>query len=101
MVTQYYANQPMGPVIKGLFDLASYNACPNTVRKLRAQAAAERYDPKSLFNNVEIIASKRIGRETVPYVGNIYKYYQAYKMVTEKDAQRQAARQNSASRENK
>ena len=48
MVTQYYANQPMGPVTKGLFALASYNACPNTVRKLRAQAAAERYDPKSL-----------------------------------------------------
>jgi len=57
--------------------------------------------PNRWFNNVEIIASKRIGRETVPYVGNIYKYYQAYKMVTEKDAQRQAARQNSASRENK
>ena len=27
------------------------------------------------FNNVEEVAAKRIGRETVQYVSNIYKYY--------------------------
>ena len=70
----------------------------NMVRKLRAQAADEGYDLNRWFNNVEIIASKRIGNETVQYVGNIYKYYLAYKMVTEKDARRLAARQNSANR---
>ena len=28
----------------------------------------------------------KIGRETVQYVSNIYKYYLAYKMVTERQA---------------
>jgi membrane-bound lytic murein transglycosylase MltF len=98
MVDQYYANEPMGPVTKGIFALASYNAGPNMIHKLRTEAAQEGYDPNRWFNNVEIIASKRLGRETVQYVGNIYKYYLAYKLVTDKDARRQAARQNTASR---
>jgi hypothetical protein len=29
---------------------------------------------------VEEVAAKRIGRETVQYVSNIYKYYIAYKL---------------------
>jgi len=33
------------------------------------------------FNNVEIVAAKSIGRETVQYVRNIYKYYISYQMV--------------------
>ena len=35
------------------------------------------------FGNVEQIASERIGRETVTYVSNIYKYYVAYRLVVE------------------
>jgi len=101
MIDQYYADDPMDPVTRGLFALASYNAGPNMVRKLREQAAAEGYDPNLWFNNVEIIASQKIGRETVQYVGNIYKYYLAYKMVTDKEDQRQAARQSSANRASK
>jgi len=101
MIDQYYADDPMDPVTRGLFALASYNAGPNMVRKLREQAAAEGYDPNLWFNNVEIIASQKIGRETVQYVGNIYKYYLAYKMVTDKEYQRQAARQSSANRASK
>jgi hypothetical protein len=30
---------------------------------------------------VEIIAARRIGRETVQYVSNIYKYYIAYRSI--------------------
>jgi len=33
---------------------------------------------------VELIAAKRIGRETVQYVSNILKYYIAYKFLEEK-----------------
>ena len=91
----------MNAVTRGIFAIASYNAGPNMIRKLRAQAADEGYDPNRWFNNVEVIASKRIGNETVQYVGNIYKYYLAYKMVTEKDARRLAARQSSANRASK
>lgn len=38
-------------------------------------------DPKVWFRNVEVVAAKRIGRETVQYVSNIYKYFLAYKLV--------------------
>jgi len=90
MVDQYYAKEPMDRVTKGLFALASYNAGPARIQKLRKQAAAEGYDPNRWFNNVEVIASKEIGRETVQYVSNIYKYYLAYTMVTQKNEQRRA-----------
>lgn len=91
MVTQYYANEPMDRVTKGLFALASYNARPNKIHRLRLEAAAQGYDPNKWFNNVEVIASKEIGRETVQYVSNIYKYYLAYELVTKRDAEREAA----------
>jgi membrane-bound lytic murein transglycosylase MltF len=85
MVTQYYDNQPMDQVTKGLFALASYNAGPGEIEKLRKEAAGRGYNPNLWFNHVEIIASWKIGRETVQYVSNIYKYYLAYKMVTERE----------------
>jgi hypothetical protein len=33
------------------------------------------------FDNVEIVAARRIGAETVTCVRNIYKYYLAYKLL--------------------
>ena len=92
MVSHYYANEPMDQITKGLFALASYNAGPDRIEKLRPLAAAEGYDPNRWFNNVEFIAARRIGAETPNYVSNIYKYYLAYKMTTEQDARRQTSR---------
>ena len=92
MVSHYYANEPMDQITKGLFALASYNAGPGRIEELRPLAAAEGYDPNLWFNNVEFIAARRIGAETPNYVGNIYKYYLAYKMTTEQDARRQTSR---------
>jgi membrane-bound lytic murein transglycosylase MltF len=86
MVTQYYANEPMDTVTKGLFAIDSYNAGPAKIEKLRKEAAEHGYNPNLWFNNVEFIASKEIGRETVQYVANINKYYLAYKMATERQA---------------
>jgi len=40
-------------------------------------------DQNVWFNNVELAAAKKIGRETVQYVSNIYKYYIAYRLVEE------------------
>ena len=34
--------------------------------------------------NVEVAAAKKIGRETVQYVSNIYKYYIAYRLIVDK-----------------
>lgn len=39
-------------------------------------------------DNVEMIAAARIGMETVTYVANIYKYYIAYKLVAQQEAER-------------
>jgi hypothetical protein len=42
---------------------------------------------------VEVLAAEKVGRETVQYVSNIYKYYLAYKMVMEQRQEREKAKQ--------
>jgi membrane-bound lytic murein transglycosylase MltF len=83
MIDQYYDKEPMSQVDKMLFAFASYNAGPARVRQLRQEAARRGLDPNVWFHNVEYVAAEKIGAETVTYVGNIYKYYIAYKLVME------------------
>ena len=47
---------------------------------MRAEAQKTGLDPNVWFNNVERVAARRIGRETVTYVSNIYKYV-AYQLA--------------------
>jgi membrane-bound lytic murein transglycosylase MltF len=81
MVDRYYANEPMDDLNKVLFAFAAYNAGPGRVRQLRREAAARGLNANVWFDNVERIASERIGRETVTYVSNIYKYYVTYLLI--------------------
>lgn len=82
-VVDHFFNEPgITPRDRALFAFAAYNAGPTRVQKLRQEAAAEGLDPNRWFNHVEVVAARRIGRETVQYVSNIYKYYLAYQMVT-------------------
>jgi membrane-bound lytic murein transglycosylase MltF len=92
MMDQYYKDEPMDRLNKGLFTFASYNAGPARVRQLRKEAQKRGLDPNVWFGNVEQIASERIGRETVTYVSNIYKYYVAYQLLAEERARREAAK---------
>jgi membrane-bound lytic murein transglycosylase MltF len=92
MVDQYFKDEPMQPLDKWLFAFASYNAGPARVRQLRKEAAKRGLDPNVWFGNVEQIASERIGRETVTYVSNIYKYYIAYSLVADNRARRAEAK---------
>jgi membrane-bound lytic murein transglycosylase MltF len=94
MIDRYYANEPMDKLNKGLFAFASYNAGPARIASLRKEAAKRGLDPNVWFNNVEIVASEKIGRETVTYVANIYKYYIAYKLITEEGEARKKARES-------
>jgi membrane-bound lytic murein transglycosylase MltF len=94
MVDQYFKDEPMDRLNKGLFTLASYNAGPARVRQLRAEARRRGLDPNVWFGNVEQIASERIGRETVTYVSNIYKYYVAYKLLADEQARRNTAKES-------
>lgn len=87
MVDQFFKDEPMDPLNKGLMTLASYNAGPNRIRQLRKETEKRGLNPNVWFGNVERVVAERVGSETVTYVSNIYKYYVAYKLVL---AQRQA-----------
>ena len=93
MMNEYYANEPMDRFNKGLFAFASYNAGPGRIGQLRKLAAKRGLDPNVWFNNVELMAAEKIGRETVTYVSNIYKYYLAYQLIEEDRAERQKAKE--------
>jgi membrane-bound lytic murein transglycosylase MltF len=95
MMDEFYKNEPMDDLNKGLMTLASYNAGPGRIRQLRRETAQRGLDPNKWFGNVERTVSERIGRETVTYVSNIYKYYIAYRLVIDRNAVRQRARQAS------
>ena len=88
----FFKDEPMDDLNKGLFTFASYNAGPGRVRQLRKEAAKRGLNPNVWFGNVEQIASERIGRETVTYVANIYKYYIAYRLVAEERDRRAATK---------
>ncbi|MBT8367397.1 MAG: lytic transglycosylase F [Deltaproteobacteria bacterium] len=81
---RYFEKEPMDDLNKMLFCFASYNAGPARVARLRSEAQQAGLDPNVWFRNVEIIAARRIGRETVQYVSNIYKYYTAYRLISNK-----------------
>jgi hypothetical protein len=40
---------------------------------------------------VEYIAAEKIGKETVTYVSNIFKYYVAYRLIMDARAEKEAA----------
>ena len=89
---EFFEDQPMDDLNKSLFTFASYNAGPGRIRQLRREAERRRLNPNVWFGNVEQIASERIGRETVTYVSNIYKYYVAYNLIVEENNRRTAAK---------
>ncbi|MDX1557090.1 MAG: transglycosylase SLT domain-containing protein, partial [Xanthomonadales bacterium] len=80
----YFDDPALTDLNKTALAFASYNAGPSRVRSLRNKAGQRGLDPNVWFDNVEIIASEEIGRETVDYVANIYKYYLAFKLAQEK-----------------
>ena len=59
--------------------------------QLRKKAAEEGLDPNKWFGNVELQVARDIGQETVTYVGNIYKYYIAYKLTAQERRDQQKA----------
>ena len=85
----YFNDPKIDRLNKTLFVFASYNAGPNRIAKLRKEAAAAGLDPNVWFGNVELIAAKEIGQETVTYVSNIYKYYVAYKLALQQSELRE------------
>jgi hypothetical protein len=60
---------------------------------LRAEAAKKGLDPNIWRNNVELIAARRIGEETVTYVANIYRCYVAYRQAQMEEVARKEERE--------
>jgi membrane-bound lytic murein transglycosylase MltF len=94
IIDRYYKDEPMDEVNKMLFAFASYNAGPARINELRKKTSAMGLDPNVWFNNVEVAAAKSIGRETVQYVSNIYKYYISYQMILVQAEKKQISQVN-------
>ena len=81
LYNRYYKEAPMNPLNKMLFTFAAYNAGPARVTALRKQTKKMGLNPNLWFGNVEVATARVIGRETVQYVSNIFKYYIVYKQL--------------------
>ncbi|MCK5071691.1 MAG: lytic transglycosylase F [Desulfocapsa sp.] len=81
MADRYFSDEGINRLNRGLLSFASYNAGPAKIARLRKEAKEMGLDPNVWFGNVEVVAAKRIGRETVQYVSNIYKYYVVYSLL--------------------
>jgi membrane-bound lytic murein transglycosylase MltF len=96
LVDQYFDDPGIDNVNRHLFAFAAYNGGPNRIARLRREAAGQGLDPNKWFNNVELLAAQQIGRETVQYVSNIYKYYIAYRLVLDRAQERNAAKESAS-----
>jgi membrane-bound lytic murein transglycosylase MltF len=92
LLDTYFVDAKMDALNRNLFAFASYNAGPTRVSELREEAKRQGLNPDVWFGAVERVAAAKLGRETVQYVRNIYKYYVAYRLILEERAERAAAR---------
>ena len=92
VIDRHFSDEALDELNRGLFAFASYNAGPARIRRFRTTAAERGLDPNLWFNNVERIAAEVIGRETVQYVSNIFKYYVGYQLAMAKVEARRGAR---------
>jgi membrane-bound lytic murein transglycosylase MltF len=87
----YFAAAKFDEQNRSLFAFAAYNAGPANIARVRARAATEGVNPDVWFNQVEHVAARMLGQETVKYVRNVFKYNVAYKLAQETQADRTAA----------
>ena len=76
-------------VNRHLLAFAAYNAGPNRIARLRRLAPEYGLDPNKWFKNVQYIVASKVGQEPVRYVGNIYKYYLAYRRLRDIERERE------------
>lgn len=92
LMTRYFGDASFDETNRTLFAFAAYNAGPRRIQQMRDEAAKRGLNPDEWFNNVEIVTGEKVGLETTTYVRNIYKYYAAYKLLTDAEAERRRAR---------
>jgi len=91
LMRRYFPDAKFSEEDRTLFAFASYNAGAGSIARMRREAEKRGLDPNRWFNNVEIVTAEHIGSETTTYVRNIYKYYAAYKLMLEAQAEKERA----------
>jgi membrane-bound lytic murein transglycosylase MltF len=87
----FFPDAKMDPFNRTMFALASYNAGPAKITKLRRRAASRGLDPDRWFGQVERVVAEKVGREPVRYISNILKYYIVYRRVAALQARKERA----------
>jgi len=98
---RYFSDPALTPDNRVAFTWAAYNAGPAKVRRMRQLAAKMGLDPNKWFHHVELAAARIVGRETVKYVADVYKYFVAYSLaekLTEKKAEAKKRRSQEPNR---
>jgi len=93
LMTEYFGDAHFDELNRTLMAFASYNAGPNRIARLRKVAAERGLNPDIWFDNVEVVVSEKIGRETTTYVRNIVKYYVSYKLTVDMQQEQRKARE--------
>ena len=96
-----YLNDPaLDEKNRTLMAFAAYNAGPGNLIRFRKWAAQSGFDPNVWFFNTEEGAARIVGHETDQYVSNIYKYYIAYHLLSEREAKATKAKTATAEKLN-
>lgn len=96
-----YLNDPaLDEKNRTLMAFAAYNAGPGNLIRFRKWAAQSGLDPNVWFFNTEEGAARIVGPETDQYVSNIYKYYIAYRLLSEREAKATKAKSATAEKLN-
>jgi membrane-bound lytic murein transglycosylase MltF len=96
LMERYFKDAAFDRQNRTLFAFASYNAGPGNLAKMRKLAEQRGLDPNQWFNHVEVVTAEKIGAETTTYVRNIFKYYAAYRLTLDAQAERRKAREQIA-----
>jgi membrane-bound lytic murein transglycosylase MltF len=83
IIERYFDDPNISELDKTLFAIASYNAGPSRISRLRKTTAKLGLDPNIWYGNVENVVSRYVGQEPVTYVANISKYYITYELIEE------------------
>ncbi len=81
-IADSYLDDPnINQMNRTLMAFVGYNVGPKNLEIIRDAAVKRGLNPNVWFQNVELAAAQTMGRKSVEYVSNIYKYYTAYRIT--------------------
>jgi membrane-bound lytic murein transglycosylase MltF len=92
LIDTYLNEEGIDDTNRLLLGFAAYNAGPGNLQRMRRLTEQAGLDPDRWFQHVEVGAAQVVGRETVQYVSNIYKYYVAYRLSVDKHFKKEEAK---------